>query len=160
MSTTKMTLQLVEEMINNYRTKQYVSITNNPAIPMTFDAQSVWFDLESLKNFIKTIEEETALHPDYKMHNFGMRFYYSAYPNTDTWNDASHEEISSLNPHYGKLHTLIAVPTAEINGVNSDFDPFDVSTYDGTKPSGAGISIMAENHGNLTPPNPNAGTWF
>jgi len=64
-----------------------------------------------------------------------------------------------LPKDYEKLHTLIAIPTAEINGQNQDFDPSNTSTYDGTKPSGTGMSIMAENHGRMTPPDP-CGTWF
>lgn len=154
------TLGLIEEMVANYKTKQYQSIITNTVNPMTVDAQSVWFDLEELKRFITAIEEETSKHPEYMMKNFGVRFYYSAYPNGATWNDTGHEELATLDPSYGKLHTLIAIPTADINGNNSDFDPYDVNTYTGNKPTGKSTAIMAENHGDLTPPNPAVGLWF
>lgn len=153
-------LDLIEEMVKNYKTKQYQSIITDKVNPMTFDAQSVWFDLEALKSFITSIEAEAASHPEYHMKNFGVRFYYSAYPESVTWGNEGHEDLATLNQSYEKLHTLIAIPTAEIDGKNSDFDPYDVNTYDGSKPTGVGLAIMAENHGRLIPPETASGTWF
>lgn len=155
-----MKLEIIEEMVTNYKTKQYLSIVTNTINPMKFDAQSVWFDLKALKDFITTIETETAKHPEYEMHNFGVRFYYSAYPDSETSDQPGYESIANLPDEYQKLHTLIAIPTAEINGVNSDFDPYDVNTYNGDKPTEIGCAIMAENHGVLIPPTPSSGTWF
>ena len=88
------------------------------------------------------------------------RFYFSAYPKSDAWNKQGYEDLATLPQPYEKLHTLIGIPTGEINTVNSDFDPYDVNTYDGTKPTGVGLAIMAENHGDLSPPNPQLGLWF
>jgi hypothetical protein len=160
MATTTMNLDLVEEMVTNYRTRQLLSILTNTINPMTFDAQSVWFDLDSIKTFIATIESEVAKHPEYGLKDFGVRFYYTAYPKDELFDDLGYEQLADLPDNYEKLHTLIAVPTAVINGVNSDFDPYDPKTYDGTKPVGTGITIMAENHGNLIPPGSASGTWF
>jgi hypothetical protein len=160
MASQKLNLDLVQEMVTNYKSKQYLSIVTNKINPMTFDAQSVWFSLDALKAFIDTIETEVAKHPQYPVSNFGLRFYYSAYPANDTWDKAGFEDIAGLNPLYEKLHTLIAIPTASINGINSDFDPCDVKTYSGTKPTVVGCAIMAENHGELIPPGSNLGTWF
>jgi len=160
MATNKMDLGLVEDMVKNYKTKQYVSIVSNKEIPMAFDAQSVWLSLEALKEFIATIEIEVAKYPEYEMHGFGIRFYYSAYPENAAWNHPRCKDIVHLNMGYEKLHTLIGIPTAMINDVNSDFDPCNPKTYDGTKPEGPGCAIMAENHGTLIPPNPAEGTWF
>lgn len=148
MATKTMKLEVIEEMTDNYKSNQLVSITTNPEIPMEFDAESVWFDLNKLKEFITAIETETAKHPEYGMKGFGVRFYYSAYSS------------NCQDPAYAKLHTLVAIPTACIDEVNTDFDPYNTSTYDGTKPSGVGTVIMAENHGGLTPPNSQAGSWF
>ena len=153
-------LDLIEEMVTNYKTKQYNSIITNTANPMVFDAQSVWFDLEALKTFLATIEDEVAKHPDYDMSNLGVRFYYSAYPDVMAWNNPGHEDLSVVDPSYEKLHTLIAIPTAKIDGENSDFDPYDVNTYKGAKPIGVGLAIMAENHGDLCPPGSPTGLWF
>lgn len=159
MATKTMNLDLVQEMVTNYQTKQLLSILTNTVNPMTFDAKSAWFELEALKAFIKEIEDETAKHPQYGLKNFGVRFYYAAYPPAgDTEN--INEDWGTLPPGYEKLHTLIAIPTASIGGTNQDFDPCDTKTYDGTKPTGPGISIMAENHGRLIPPDGASGTWF
>ncbi|MGV9003740.1 hypothetical protein [Flavobacterium sp.] len=159
-------IDLVDEMVTNYTDNQLDSILTSTVHPMTMDAESVWFDLKSLKTFLAAIEEETDSHPEYNLKNFGVRFYYTAYPKKALWDKAGYEDLAGmlLDPtakDYEKLHTLIAIPTAEINGVNQDFDPFDEKTYNGTKPSsGQGVSIMAENHGLLVPPNSATGLWF
>lgn len=157
-----MNLDLIEEMVKNYKRKQYESIVTDPINPMRFDAQSVWFSLHSLKEFIKTIETQVAAHPDYPVSNLGIRFYYSAYPNRELWDIPGYEELATLNPEYEKLHTLIAIPTTDKDGINLDFDPYDGDTYDGTKPRGVGLAIMAENHGELRPPpfGDTTGLWF
>lgn len=155
-----MNIDLVEEMVTNYKSKQYLSIVTNTINPMSFDAQSVWFDLQALKDFIATIEDEAAKHPEYNLKNFGARFYYTSYPKNDSWDEPSYEDIADVNKQYEKLHTLVAIPTAEMDGVNSDFDPFDVNTYTGKKPTGTATVIMAKNHGSLTPPETNTGLWF
>jgi hypothetical protein len=159
MATKTMNLDLVQDMVTNYQTKQLLSILTNTVNPMTFDAKSVWFELDALKAFIKEIEEETAKHPEFGLGNFGLRFYYAAYPSGEGWENVE-QELTGVPTAYEKLHTLIAIPTAQINNENQDFDPYDISTYKGTKPSGTGMSIMAENHGKLVPPDNASGTWF
>ena len=156
MAQKSMNLETVKNMVTNYKTKQYLSIVTNTINPMKFDAQSAWFDLQSLKEFINSIEIETGKHPEYGMHGFGVRFYYSAYPDSDLL-----EESGGIPSNYEKLHTLVAVPTATIKGIDQDFDPCDPSTYDGKMPQpGALVKIMAENHGKLTPPGSGTGLWF
>ncbi len=158
MATKTLNLGLVEQMVANYQDKQYQSIITNTVNPMSFDAQSLWFDLEALKSFIATIEDEVAKHPGCGLKDFGIRFYYSAYsPNTD-W--TSYPDMATVDPAYEKLHTLIGIPTTRLDGVNTDFDPYDTKTYDGSKPSDTALSIMAENHGTLNPPGSNTGLWF
>lgn len=158
-------LSLVQEMIDNYKAKQLLSILTNKINPMKFDAKSVWFDLETLKSFVNNIELEAAKHPEYDLKNFGVRIYYAAYPEKENWDQPGYEELAGMinDPvakDYEKLHTVIAVPTAEINGANQDFDPLDEKTYDGTKPTSIGSVIMAENHGELVPPGTSVGNWF
>lgn len=152
-----MDLEVVQDMVNNYKTKQYVSIVTNKTNPMAFDAQSVNFDLHSLKRYIDAIEHEVALHPEFDLQNLGIRFYYSAYPST-SWED--NPDLADVSADYKKLHTLIAIPTAVVNGVRTDFNPLDVRTYDGAKPTDGSMLILAENHGRLTPPNSDVNLWF
>ena len=160
MATKTMSLDLVQQMTTNYQTKQLLSILTNTVNPLTFDAKSVWFKFDDLKDFIAAIELETAKHPEYGLKNFGMRLYYSAYPTEELWDDPGYEELSTVPKGYEKLHTLIAIPTTMINDINQDFDPYDVNTYNGTKPTGIGLSIMAETHGKLIPPDSASGAWF
>jgi hypothetical protein len=160
MATNTLNLGLVEEMITDYKTKQYESIVTNTVNPMAFDARSVWFKLEALKLFIKNLEDEVAKHPEFGLHDFGVRFYYSAYPKNEVWNDPGYEDIANINSEYQKLHTLIGIPTTRINGVDSDFDPYDIKTYTGNKPTDTALAIMAENHGELNPPGSPLGLWF
>ncbi|WNM22994.1 hypothetical protein [Flavobacterium capsici] len=149
-------MELVAEMIKNYRTRQLKSIEDSKTWPMAFDAHSVWFSLDELKDFITEIETEIASHPEKPVGNLGLRIYYAAYPTEEDWNP----DLDTVPKDYEKLHTVIALPTNEIDGENFDFDPSDVNTYDGTKPTGTGIAIMAENHGFLTPPFSTTGEWF
>ncbi|MCF6132401.1 hypothetical protein [Flavobacterium wongokense] len=160
MGTQTMNIDLVQEMVTNYKTKQYLSIVTNTINPMTFDAQSVRFDLTALKAFIDTIEQEVALHPEYNLQDLGVRFYYSAYPNSNDWDKTENQDLAPVPSQYAKLHTLIGIPTAMINGVDSDFNPLDTKTYTGIKPTGVGCAIMAENHGDLNPPGSPSGLWF
>jgi len=160
MSKHELPLQLVENLVDNYKTHQLYSIENAVKFPMAFDATAALFTLDQLKDFIATIEKEVAKHPEKPVSNIGLRFYYAAYPEQSNGENNDYEALETVDPNYAKLHTLIAVPTMEIDGINYDFDPSDVSTYGGKKPSGTGIAIMAENHGALYPPGIPTGLWF
>lgn len=159
-------IDLVDEMVTNYKNNQLNAILTDKVNPMPFDAQSIWFDLNTLKAFLTAIEEEAESHPKHDLKNFGVRFYYTAYPKKALWDKPGYEDLADMlnDPtakDYEKLHTLIGIPTAEINGINQDFDPYDENTYSGAKPSsGQGLAIMAENHGSLCPPASPSGSWF
>lgn len=160
MSKHKLNLKLVETLVDNYKSRQLYSIENSVSYPMAFDARAAMFSLKALKSFIETIEEEVAKHPERPVENIGVRFYYTAYPELKDWEDELFDELKPVPLDYTKLHTLVAVPTMEIAGVCYDFDPFDVNTYDGSKPADTGMGIMAENHGSLYPPGGSTGLWF
>jgi hypothetical protein len=160
MATHLLPLKLIQRLVDNYKNRQLYSIENSVNYPMAFDATAALFSLEQLKDFIATIEKEVAKHPDRPVSNIGIRFYYAAYPENLNGEDEHYEALETVNPEYAKLHTLIAVPSIEIEGLSYDFDPSDVNTYSGQKPSGTGIAIMAENHGVLFPPVAKIGLWF
>ena len=153
-------MKLVENLVDNYKNHQLYSIENSPTFPMVFDARAASFSLAELKSFIETIEKEVAKHPEAPVEKIGVRFYYAAYPDVENWEEDEYNDIEIVPTDYAKLHTLIAVPTTEINGVECDFDPYDVATYNGSKPSDSGLAIMAENHGTLSPPKSVSGLWF
>jgi hypothetical protein len=156
MSKHTLPMNTISDMVNNYRNNQLVSIENSTSFPWNFDAQSAWFSLEALKDFIATIEQEVSKHPEYPTSTLGIRLYYAAYPA----NEYAPEVGFEFPKEYANLHTLVAIPTKEIAGNNQDFNPADGKTYDGTKPTGFGISIMAENHSALCPPKCSSKLWF
>jgi hypothetical protein len=76
------------------------------------DARCIWFSLETLKQFICTIEKNNAKLTNYAT-NLGIRFYYAVYE-------------PDYNPDLGKAnrHTLFMVPTrSNGNEPAVDFDP-------------------------------------
>jgi hypothetical protein len=160
MATHLLPLKLIKNLVDNYKTRQLRSIENSEDCPMAFDATAALFSLEKLKDFIATIEKEVAKHPERPVSKIGIRFYYAAYPENSDWEDEDYEALGMVNPEYAKLHTLVAIPSIEIEGVSYDFDPSNINTYGGQKPSGTGVAIMAENHGLLFPPGPRTGLWF
>jgi hypothetical protein len=121
-----------KNVLENYRKNVWDSINNNvifsaPTKGLTFtdmsnrtssttnydktDARSIWFSLETIKQFICTIEKNNAklFHP---ATDLGIRFYYAVYEN-------DYSDVSKRNKH-----TLFMVPTFKNdNGAEVDFDP-------------------------------------
>lgn len=158
------------KMIENYRNNQWIAINRNSLPFSTFngitdneakiDARACWFDMDTLKKFINTIETYSCSHntscPDRL--KLGIRIYYAAYP-TDP---AEFAQYGIANPEYKGMHTLLMVPTFNDGTNNVDFDPMhlDWSTCTGvakTDTFAATIFAMMPavadmNHGGLTPP--------
>lgn len=150
-----MPYSLVRDMLSNYRSKQQRSIESNLNIK---DANSCWFDLATIKNFICHLEEKVSLDKNPTIANLGLRFYYGAHGNNPTAYD--------LPANYARLHNLVIIPTyRNVDGSNIDFDPdkIDMAT---SKPlplnlnrtdSTGGVppgnsDIFALDHGQLGPP--------
>jgi hypothetical protein len=169
-----MEFDLVKEMVNNYRNNQLNWILTAPTSNLAMDASAIWFDLATLKNFISSIEEAIALNPDLPTDNVGIRMYYAAYPPIEKWSQPGYEDIADLldsdeTKKYEKLHTLVLVPTTEINAVNTDFNPLDATTYEAGFPTAGPTAVMAltykgtiaaKNHGRLYPPGDITGEAF
>jgi hypothetical protein len=168
---------LVSEMIKNYRDNQLVSIQTATANPVPNDAQSIWFHLDSIKKFIYHIEKGFETQKPGAKGDLGLRIYYAAYPKETLWGTKGYEDIADLandptTAQYGKKHTLVMIPTLEIHGVNSDFNPIDPATYTGFNsptnpfsnpnyvPMAMSSSVMAKNHGSLCPPALSTGNAF
>lgn len=165
---------LVHKMTERYMSEQHENIKATIAD----DAHSIWFDLETLKEFVYQLEYNTKKNRStVSSQDLGVRIYYASYPDK-TWND--YTDLQVLNGKgYEKLHTLVMVPTFRNKaGVNLDFDPMVETTFDyglkgsdkysGTKnankisvlssmpvKSNTGsqpVPIGAQNHGSLIPP--------
>lgn len=108
------TMEEFLEVTREYRDKRWRII--NAQLPTmtenhdTVDARAIWFSLDSLKNFICTIEkyaEQLHIKPE----DLGVRMYYAVYKH---------------DSEYQGLHTLFMVPTFSEAGSKDqeqDFDP-------------------------------------
>jgi hypothetical protein len=122
---------LIGDMISIYRKKQLKTINTNL---VTDDAHSIWFDLETIKKFIFHIEKGVQKNGSATKEKLGLRIYYAAYPKKATWKEEEYKDLSGflgdhITEQYEDKHTLIMLPTTTINGINTDFNPFDSSTY-------------------------------
>lgn len=145
----ELSVDLIHTMVNKYRDNQLKCINNNLSdFKEEGDAHSVWFDLDTLKRFIYHIEKTTIntvsttsknTIKDMKItkEKLGIRIYYSAYPNITEW-DSFTDLVTFLNADdkfkkerlkYGNLHTIVMIPTLNINGEMKDFNPLDEDTY-------------------------------
>ena len=156
----KLQFNLIKEMTANYRKNQLVSIEKSSTNPIKNDAHSIWLSIETIKSLITDIEKNVAINKPGNTSPIGLRFYYAAYPDKTKWGKPGYEDLTTVPTSYAKLHTLIAVPTIAVSGVTRDFNPSDPTTYQGFPTNYAGKTTIAENHGQLFPPeNPNGETF-
>jgi hypothetical protein len=151
------------------------------------DANSIWFSLESLKNFIWKIEQASCGRNCANNLKLGIRIYYGRYPTT------MQPLFPSLGEDFAQHHTLFMVPTFQDFSnpqVHWDFDPWHwgnnncrpttMSEYfaHGHRPFGSEKSLIfsidenqyfraadgtlssALNHGGLIPPFNATGTGY
>lgn len=164
---------LVHKMIKGYERQQLTAIKAS----MKDDAESVWFDLETIKEYIYHLEMN-AKNNNVSTNDLGLRFYYASYPDT-SWNKYS--DLSGLPITYKKRHTIIAVSTIRRGGLDFDFDPTNPLTYDakldtfdqysdpttkfpviGASSGGRSVNprVGVQNHGSLIPPGDPSQTSF
>jgi len=154
---------LISDMVSKYQEKQLSAVKeglredlrkqldNNQIdstnfkerFPEVQDAQSIWFDLETLKTFLYHIEHITIENDSTKTNkDLGVRIYYTSYPKRETWDSIPEYRDALLSMKndqktvgYEEKHTLVMIPTIrqEKNGRvgNFDFNPlFGKDTYD------------------------------
>lgn len=152
-----------KELVSNYRDNHW-SIINNAFIAKginQIDSRSVWFDLNTLKSFIATIENKVNTQcGDHCKQELGIRIYFGEYDATN-----------SPKTDYVNLHTLIMVPTIKDKtklgtpSENVDFDPDylssckpmlppDTANLDILLPTINTTDMTAMNHGEIIPPPP------
>lgn len=165
-------LSLIQEMINNYRDTQLKAIENAGENAVENDANSILFDLDTLKKFMNDIERTVKRNKPSANKKLAIRMYYAAYPSSKRWADPGYENLEKLLSNditrlYERKHTLILLPAIQNSrGVYTDFNPLDISTYEGLKirsrkqmsfimvkdERGNDASVMALNHGQIIPP--------
>ena len=131
----KLTNGLVGDMINLYRVKQWNSIKGSSTSPMVTDANTIWFELDSIKKFIYTIEKKVKNNPGTENSKLGLRIYYAAYPEKSKWDLDEYKDLrvfrgNPITEQYEKMHTLVMLPTIQTAGGSiKDINLFDVSTF-------------------------------
>lgn len=85
-------------------------LTSSGGSPTFEDARCIWFSMDSIKQFICTIEKYSE-QLDLTTANLGIRLYYGQYPDA--------------HPNYPNRHTIFMMPTfnPSDNGPAIDFDP-------------------------------------
>lgn len=118
------------------------------------DARSVWFSLETLKEFVFNIEKSLCNQNCNQKLELGVRIYYAQYPDiaalrttyTSIQNGLSlYDDLQDINNRYGKNHTLFMVPTydkaipvgkklpIQYDTVHVDFDPWHLDNCNSPK---------------------------
>lgn len=163
-TTPTMNPQTIKNMVDNYRNNQLAVINENLNME---DAYSVNFNLDAVKNFASSIENESKkINSELTDKDLGIRFYYAAYPQSENMGSFSNEGIST---EYNMKHTVVMIPTIKRRSENGqtedyDFNPLDGDTYNRTTHFGNNVQklmsssssspeeVMALNHGGLIPP--------
>jgi len=144
-SISKLSSSLVRDMVNKYENGQLARIRYNYfqgfGNSEMNDAKSIWFDLETLKQFLYHIENITKTKDSsITSDKLGVRIYYAAYPERTEWlneyykGDLLEMKNDTVTKDYGKKHTLVMIPTirriVKDSVGNFDFNPlYDKSSY-------------------------------
>lgn len=121
---------LISDMVNIYRSNQGNAINTNMSQQ---DAESVWFKLDTIKKFIYHLEklsEKNGITSD----KLGLRLYYATYPSKVFWGTGGYKDLGgfigdSIKEKYEKKHTIVMIPTLNISGNDTDFNPLDKTSY-------------------------------
>lgn len=114
-------LGFADTLADNYKTNHYPP--GNTFVKsygdVLDDARSVWFSLETLKQFLWEIESTSAGCEGCKTLNLGVRIYYAEYPETRNSTDKRYSKNDM------KKHTVFMVPTYskyDTDGKLQDYD--------------------------------------
>lgn len=170
---------LIQEMTDNYKQTQLKAIENGGQYAVPNDANSILFDLDTLKKFIGDIESNVKRNQPGASKKLAIRMYYAAYPSNAKWSGRGYENLEKLLSNditrlYERKHTLILLPVIKnTKGVYADFNPLDISTYEGfkrkigrkmsfimVKDESDDAEVMALNHGQIIPPATTVGQAF
>jgi hypothetical protein len=170
---------LIQEMTNNYRQTQLKAIENDRENGVENDANSILFDLGTLKKFINDIESNVKHNQPDANNKLAIRMYYAAYPLNTKWANPGYENLKKLLSNdttrlYERKHTLILLPAIKnTRGIYTDFNPLDINTYEGfmkknlkqmsyimVRDQRDDTEVMSLNHGQIIPPASKDGQAF
>jgi hypothetical protein len=173
--------RLAKIMATNYKEDSEKSLIYiNNKTNSDSDARSVWFPLESIKNYIWDIENQNCSNTNCNKEGLGLRIYFAKYPDKSS-RDWLALGLSGIQNNYANRHTIFMIPTYHYGGNDIDFDPWSSSCKiptiitDNFNPADTNNQVRAryvffadqsatgsdgKNHGNLIPPNDPTGTSF
>ncbi len=120
-----------KKMVKNYSSLYQITSSSGTTVTDQSETTSVWFSLESIKNFIYQIETSTCKLKcnATDMSNLGIRIYFAKYPSSP---DSDFSFLTATPQHYGRK-TLFMVPTYSNGTDDVDFDPRWSLANDSTK---------------------------
>lgn len=135
-----LSLATARAIANNYASTCQ-NLLNGNLRPGEQDARSVWFSLETLKEFIYNIEK-TCCDSSCTDLQLGIRVYYAKYPRFDSTsftslaNDPSKisifNDLQDVRTAYSDRHTVFMVPTynkvVNSDTLHFDFDPWHIGS--------------------------------
>jgi hypothetical protein len=106
------------DIANSYKTDKSKSTIEGTGQQ---DANSIWFSLETLKQYIWKMETELAKNKcNIDSLNLGIRIYYGKYPDVETMRKLG------FKPEYALHHTAFIVGTYKGKKNHIDFDPWNI----------------------------------
>lgn len=144
----KLTNGLVHDMVQMYRKNQLANIQGFTTNAIVNDAQSIWFDLDTIKKFIYHFEHDIKQNATYANNKKGIRIYYAAYPEDirswktkNEYRDIAFMSDDPTKSQYEKKHTLVMIPTLQ----NSQGEIYDINLFE---PSTFATGIVRKNNVN------------
>lgn len=110
------------------------------------DSRSVWFGLQTLKNFIWKIESEACKDSCLKNNELGVRIYFAEYPAANIL--ANNPDYSGVNIAYARRHTIFMVPTFGLATSGSPIVDYDFNPWALNRKNGCQLLDSARNRHN------------
>lgn len=167
-------IDFIKTVIENYRDTYLKNTVYEISNLENGDTRSIWFSLDKLKEFIKSIE--SYYHLKNKNLNFektGIEFVYTTYPDSNKWynkekNFFSDKMFEYIPSNYEFRTTLVMIPTikskikSESVLIQEGFildNQFKITPFLSEK-SNNNEELIAQNHGSLIPPITDTGESF
>jgi hypothetical protein len=160
-----LTVNAARKMSENYQSMYQARIgnvpqfdSNNKIVMANNESKSVWFPIDTLKNFIYQIEKSVCnLNCNLINKNkLGVRIYFAKYPST------TDSDFPTLPQPYYNSKTLFMVPTYFDNTIsgNVDFDPRWSMKNDSKQCAPKSIDVISPKRADVKLPPPISGASY
>jgi len=133
------------QMVGNYATNYIPAIKMDETIATMRqpanqgDSRSIWFSINKLQAFFTQVQNLTNTNFNNPGWELGIRFYFAQYPGTNDpcWG----KTLPTHCQQYAGMHTLIMVPTYNVNTANPDYVLTDNIDFDPNFNDGNGMPL-------------------